>query len=150
MYTQAHIARNRHPYRYFSKECYSSGMAGGWRLSRCLIRRGFTWRPGQVWHGYSLSLTFHYDLISHSLLQLVGFAQRILVLICGMTAWRSQESALSQAKTPALTEPGWHAGQQAYRMKRRCGGNMKKIHFRGRKQGLSKHIDWFHRSARWN
>lgn len=135
---------------FFQEKLFFKESSGGWELSCCLIREGFTWRPRQLWHGYSLSLRLHYDLISHPLLQPVGFAQRILLSICEMTTWHS---ALSQAKTPALTESGWHVGQRAYETRHRQEGNMNKkiTHISGkRKQSLSKHIDWLHRSSRWN
>lgn len=47
----------------------------------------------------------------------------------GIDLWNdnlAQSGKCSKTKTPTLTEPGWHAGQRAYRMKRRREGNMEK------------------------
>lgn len=109
---------------------------GGWWLSRCLIRGGFTWRPGRVWQGHSLSLMFHSDLISSIFSAPAWWICRENT---GIDLWNdnlAQSGKCSKTKTPTLTEPGWHAGQRAYRMKRRREGNMeKKKTFQGKETG---------------
>lgn len=88
----------------------------------------------------ALVLTSHLKYLTHILPQPGEFVQRILVLICEMAVWHSQAKR-SKAKTPALTKPGWCVVQRAYRMKCRREENIEKMHFRRRKQSLSKHID---------
>lgn len=150
MYAQVQIAKNRHTHiPFWGMLCLGNG-TGGWSLSRCLIIGGFTWRSGQIWHGHGLSSTFHSDLISN-----ISFvpARWICTDYTGIDLWKdsqAQSGKCSKAKIPTQTKPGWHAGQWAYRMKHRREGNMKKMHFARRNHGLCKHIDRFHRSARWN